>query len=257
MTVVRLTDGGLWLHSPTAPTEPLLRGLQEIGPVRHLVAPNTFHYWWLPDWSARFPEATTWGPARLRQTARRALPALRALDDAPAFEWASTLDQFLVRGNALTEAVFLHRPTRTIILTDLIENFEVIAVKAPIGTATAGLGWGGRPGRPAPDRHGPGVLMARQDAEFRGRADDFLEPRARNPRPWAAGSAPPGRTSCVASSAGSFRTEHRAPLRSPHRLIDLRSPTSSGWFGARRLPSKRRVASNNDSARVWRWSVNP
>ena len=124
MTVVRLPEGGLWLHSPTAPTELLLRSLKKIGSVRFLIAPNRFHYWWIPDWKTRFPEAVAWGPAGLQRTAKRALPPLHPLSDAPAVEWASTLDQFLVRGNLLTEAVFFHRPARTLILTDLIENFE-------------------------------------------------------------------------------------------------------------------------------------
>jgi hypothetical protein len=124
MTVVRLPEGGLWLHSPTAPTETLLSSLEKIGPVRFLIAPNNFHYWWIPDWKARFPEAVAWGPPGLQRSARRTLQPLRPLDDAPAVEWASTIDQFLVRGNVLTEAVFFHWPTRTLILTDLIENFE-------------------------------------------------------------------------------------------------------------------------------------
>jgi hypothetical protein len=131
MTVVRLPGGGLWLHSPTAPAEPLLRSLGKIGPVRFLIAPNTLHYRWIADWKARFPEAGAWGPAGLQRSARRALPPLHPLGDAPAVEWASTLDQFLVRGNVLTEAVFLHRPTRTLILTDLIENFESSRVRSP------------------------------------------------------------------------------------------------------------------------------
>jgi hypothetical protein len=36
-----------------------------------------------------------------------------------------------LRGNLFTEAVFFHRPTRTVILTDLIENFESSRVRRP------------------------------------------------------------------------------------------------------------------------------
>lgn len=130
MTAVRLPGGGLWLHSPTAPAELLLRSLEKIGPVRFLIAPNTFHCRWIADWKARFPEAVAWGPSNLQRSARRALPSLRPLTDAPPSVWASTLDQFLVRGNVLTEVVFFHRPTRTLILTDLIENFESSRLKS-------------------------------------------------------------------------------------------------------------------------------
>lgn len=123
MTVVRLSEG-LWLHSPTRPTEPLFAAIEQLGPVRFLIAPNNFHYSWITDWKARFPEARVWGPSNLRRSAKLALAHIRPLSDAPDPAWASILDQLLMRGNFFTEAVFFHRSTRTLILTDLIENFE-------------------------------------------------------------------------------------------------------------------------------------
>ena len=38
--------------------------------------------------------------------------------------WSGTIGQLLVPGRFMTEAVFLHRDSRTLIVTDLIENFE-------------------------------------------------------------------------------------------------------------------------------------
>ena len=35
-------------------------------------------------------------------------------------------------GSVMNEAVFLHRPSRTLILTDLIENFEPHRVRNPV-----------------------------------------------------------------------------------------------------------------------------
>ncbi len=40
MTVVRLNDGGLWCHSPVEPAPELLRQIDALGEVRHLVSPN-------------------------------------------------------------------------------------------------------------------------------------------------------------------------------------------------------------------------
>jgi hypothetical protein len=57
MTVVRLPKGEMWLHSPTEPQNTLLRKISDLGPVRFLIAPNTFHCWWIADWKARFPAA--------------------------------------------------------------------------------------------------------------------------------------------------------------------------------------------------------
>lgn len=129
MTVVRLPDGALWLHSPTAPEDTLVDALAALGPVRHLVAPNTIHYWWLPDWADRFPEAQTYGVEGLQRSAKRPLAIANTLTDTPPDAWAGTLDQVVVAGDLLTEADFFHRPSRTLILTDLIENFETERVR--------------------------------------------------------------------------------------------------------------------------------
>jgi hypothetical protein len=45
-------------------------------------------------------------------------------DEAPP-EWAGAIDQHVVKGSpVLREVAFLHRASRTLILTDLIENLE-------------------------------------------------------------------------------------------------------------------------------------
>lgn len=131
MTVVRLPDGGLWIHSPTAPDETLAVQLEALGPVRFLVAPNTLHYWWVADWKARFPEAEVHAPPGLGARARRRLPDHRTLGETAA-TWASAMDQVLARGPALTEVDFFHRASRTLILTDLIENFEPSRVRSRV-----------------------------------------------------------------------------------------------------------------------------
>ncbi|WP_341503697.1 DUF4336 domain-containing protein [Gallaecimonas sp. GXIMD4217] len=48
MTVVRLTDGRLWIHSPIRLTEQLKARLADLGEVRYLMAPNHLHRLYLP-----------------------------------------------------------------------------------------------------------------------------------------------------------------------------------------------------------------
>ncbi|HET6620104.1 MAG TPA: DUF4336 domain-containing protein [Dongiaceae bacterium] len=124
MTLVRLPDGGLWLHSPTQPGGALLERVAALGPIRFLVAPNSMHYWWVPDWKTRFPDAEVWCAPGLERSAKRALPPHRVLGDAAPAAWADAIDQVLVAGGVFSEVDFLHRASRTLILTDLIENFE-------------------------------------------------------------------------------------------------------------------------------------
>lgn len=128
MTVVRLADGGLWIHSPIAWRDELAETLGRLGPVRHLIAPNWIHYLHIATWKGQFPEALSWAAPGVAERARsrgHALQFDRDLDDAAPEDWASDLRQMLVRGSDLhREVVFFHIASRTLILTDLIENFE-------------------------------------------------------------------------------------------------------------------------------------
>lgn len=125
MTVVRLPDGDLWIHSPIAPTGTLVAETAALGRVRHLIAPNTLHYWWIPDWKERFPEASVYAAPGLERSAKRRLPIDHVLGDTAPAAWSGLIDQAVAPGDLLTEVVFFHRPSRTLVLTDLIENFEL------------------------------------------------------------------------------------------------------------------------------------
>ncbi|HEX2940403.1 MAG TPA: DUF4336 domain-containing protein, partial [Rhodopila sp.] len=66
MTVIRLPNGDLLLHSPTRFSFRLKEALDAIGPIRHLVAPNVTHWVFLRDWQRACPQATTWAAPGLR-----------------------------------------------------------------------------------------------------------------------------------------------------------------------------------------------
>ena len=124
MAVIRLADGGLFIWSPVALTHDLRAAVDALGPVRFLVAPNALHHLYLAAWRDAFPAARLYAPPGLR--ARRAdLRFDVDLADAPPPEWAQDIDQVIVRGNLITtEVVFFHRASRTVIFTDLIQQFS-------------------------------------------------------------------------------------------------------------------------------------
>jgi hypothetical protein len=70
-------------------------------------------------------------PQVLTRTAKKRLPRHRALDERPSPLWAGTIDQLVVSGGILSEIVSFHRPSRTLVLTDLIENFELSGIRSP------------------------------------------------------------------------------------------------------------------------------
>ena len=127
-TVVRLASGGLWVHSPTQLTDALKAELAELGPVEHLIAPNWIHYVSVKDWQAAYPDAVAWSaPGVVFRAASRnvAITFDHDLGAEAETAWAGEIDQLIVTGSAYhSEAVFFHRGSSTLILTDLIENFE-------------------------------------------------------------------------------------------------------------------------------------
>jgi Domain of unknown function (DUF4336) len=125
MTIVRLPGGMLWVHSPTLPAEPLLDAIATLDAVTFLVAPSKLHYWWIGEWKLRFPGATTYAAPAVRKYARQRVASFdRDLGDEAPTDLGGTIGQVIVPGALVTEVDFFHRASRTLILTDLIENFE-------------------------------------------------------------------------------------------------------------------------------------
>jgi hypothetical protein len=123
MALIRLATGGLLAWSPVALTPPLGAAVAEIGEVRHLVAPNSLHHLFLAPWRDAHPQATLHAAPGLAQR-RKDLVIDAELADTPPPAWAADLDHVLVPGNRITtEAVFFHRPSGTVLFTDLIQQF--------------------------------------------------------------------------------------------------------------------------------------
>jgi hypothetical protein len=124
MTVIRLKDGGLFVHSPTAAETSLVEEVRTLGEPRYLVGPNRIHYWWLPDWHAVFPDAQVWLAPRIREQAGERIAFETCELGGDRYPWDGEIDTLAVEGGYMTEVVFFHRASRTLVLTDLIENFE-------------------------------------------------------------------------------------------------------------------------------------
>lgn len=122
MTVVRLPDSTLWLHSPIAYSEPLVDELAQLGALAHIVAPNCLHDTYLSGWIAACPRVTFHAAQGFSQF-RPDLKFTDFIADTPLPAWDEVFDQHLVRGAPrVNEVVFLHRASRTLILTDLAFN---------------------------------------------------------------------------------------------------------------------------------------
>ena len=123
MIVVKLNDGSIWINSPVAVSGETLNQIETIGPVRYLVAPTTLHVWRLEQWHKRFPDAQLWGPPKVsRGSSPIAFTGL--LQNVAPAGWAGDLEQLVFKGNLFIEEVeFLHKKSRTLILTDFLQNY--------------------------------------------------------------------------------------------------------------------------------------
>lgn len=124
MAVIRLSDGDLFVWSPVALSASLRASIDALGPIRHLVSPNSLHHLFLREWQSAYPEARLYASPRLRRK-RKDLSFHAELGDPPEPAWATDIDQVVVRGSfALTEVVFFHRASHTALFADLIQNFS-------------------------------------------------------------------------------------------------------------------------------------
>ncbi len=134
MTIVQLADGGLWVHSPTKLLPSLKGEVDALGRVRYLIAPNRIHYWWVEEWVAAYPDAMTYAAPGVQEQARsnRRFADYNAdLAEDGEYPWSGELRMLLVPGGYLSEAVFFHDATRTLVIADLIQNYEREKIASP------------------------------------------------------------------------------------------------------------------------------
>lgn len=124
MSVMRLADGSLLLHSPVLLDPGLRAELDALGPVRYAVAPNRVHHLYAGEVAKVYPGARLWiAPGLERKRPDLVYEAVLG-DEAPP-EWRGQVDQVFQRGRPFeNEVVFHHRRSRTLILCDIAFNFR-------------------------------------------------------------------------------------------------------------------------------------
>lgn len=129
MTVIRLKNGGMWCHSPIAPSEALFSQMNALGEVQYLISPNCIHYAYIAAWQQRYPQAVAWASPNVRERAAAQKISVtfdQDLGNAAPSEWADEISQHIFQGSrVMQEVVFFHHASKTLIFTDLIENFEI------------------------------------------------------------------------------------------------------------------------------------
>ena len=122
MTVIRLPDGALLVHSPVALDADTRAALDALGPVRWVLGPCKVHHFHLADFAAAYPDAALLAAPGLPEK-RRDLKFAHVLTDELALPFGGAVLHHVFGGAPMmNEVVLLHRPTRTLVLTDLAFN---------------------------------------------------------------------------------------------------------------------------------------
>jgi len=121
MTVLRLSDNSLLLHSPVAMSSTRRAAVEALGPIAHLYAPNLFHHFWIGEWATAFSSARLHAPAGLaKKRPDLRIDRVHATSPEPAF--AGVIDEVRIGGFRLEESVLVYRPSRTAVVADLVHN---------------------------------------------------------------------------------------------------------------------------------------
>lgn len=123
MTVIRLSDGTLWVHSPIAPTPDIQTSLRSLGKVAHIVCPNTFHHVHAKAFHETYSSAAVYGVPGLEEKLAP-LPVMNLYDPGTSdISWANDILIVPLYGvPKVNEVVFYHTASKTVIVTDMIFN---------------------------------------------------------------------------------------------------------------------------------------
>lgn len=150
MTIVQTGDGSVLVHSPVELTDALAAEIADIGDVKALIAPNQNHFLFLAPWAKTYPQAQVFAAPGL--AGKTGVPPHTALTHDLETPWSDDLYHIRLDLGDFTESVFYHRASRTVIVTDLMMNYEAERVRGFLMRLFLSLGGASGPrGNPSVD----------------------------------------------------------------------------------------------------------
>jgi len=146
MTLVRLGDGGLFVHSPVSLDDDTRRAVDALGEVRAVVAPSVFHHLYVGEWMRAYPNAV-FGACPGLEWKRPDLAFCCVVADEPHPVWKHDLQQVYFSSRRENEVVFFHAKTHTMICCDALLNLSHHPKRSTrlaarlMGNTAPGVGW--------------------------------------------------------------------------------------------------------------------
>lgn len=124
--VIRLEHNALFVLSPIALTPAIKKEIDALGSVKYLVSPNPIHHLYLGEWSEAYPDAVLYASPGLVSKRKDLTFKTTLSTDHPEPEWEGQIEQSIFQSwnGWFDELVFFHCESHTVILTDMIMDFE-------------------------------------------------------------------------------------------------------------------------------------
>jgi hypothetical protein len=131
MTVVRLANRELAVISPIQANDAIVNQLSQLGIVKHIIAPNLYHYLFAANFKSLYPHATFWAAPGLE--VKKPELSIDQIIKGEADKLLNGLEFIFFSGfrvlglsgfDSLNECVFFHSASRTLILTDTAFHFD-------------------------------------------------------------------------------------------------------------------------------------
>src|SRR5688572_4060034 len=97
MTLVRLSSGELWIHSPVKFEERIAEALMTLGVVGSFIAPSLYHDLYWSDWFQQFPQAAFYCVPGMHEE-HPELPFQHVLSPQAHRSWETEVPKLLLRG---------------------------------------------------------------------------------------------------------------------------------------------------------------
>jgi hypothetical protein len=119
ITLLRLSDGRVIIHSSAPFTEQDVAAIQRFGQPAWLVEATLMHDTFSKEGRQAFPDLPYFAPDGFAQTSE--IPT--SLLSTPPTDWAGEIDVFKLDGVRSNEHTFFHRRSRTLVVADLFFSF--------------------------------------------------------------------------------------------------------------------------------------
>jgi len=124
-TAIKLSSGDVWVIASTPLSDETKTAVEKLGTVKYIVAADADHHFFLTEWKKSYPEAKMIGvetlPAKKKGEDWK-FDEIYKPDSENEFGFEADIDAVYFSGFSKKDVAWLHKPSKTLIVADLIFN---------------------------------------------------------------------------------------------------------------------------------------